>query len=104
MAILCWAAKNSLRGTLPRCTAGVAEPVLCFSRCLFLTSLWKLSLLRLWEGWLLRLLLGWDHHPLVSTPRRGASGSSFFFFKFNILFRFYIFIYYKMIQFIVLSS
>jgi hypothetical protein len=38
MAIHCRAAKNSLRGTLPRCTAGVPEPVLCSSRCLFLTN------------------------------------------------------------------
>ncbi len=38
MAIHCRAAKNSLSGTLPRCTAGVAEPVLCSSRCSFLTS------------------------------------------------------------------
>jgi hypothetical protein len=74
MAILCWAAKNSLRGTLPRCTAGVAEPVLCSSGCRFLTSCWKLSLPRLREGWLLQLLPGWDHHLLASTPRRGAPG------------------------------
>jgi hypothetical protein len=72
MAILCWAAKNSVRGTLPRCTAGVAEPVLCSSRCRFLTSCLKLFLPRLREGWLLQLLLGWDHHPLASIPCRGV--------------------------------
>jgi hypothetical protein len=31
--------KSSFRGTLPRCTAGVAEPDLHFSHCLFLTYL-----------------------------------------------------------------
>jgi hypothetical protein len=66
MAILCRAAKNSLRGTLPRCTAGEAEPVPCSSRCWFLTSSWKLSLPRLREGWLLQLLLLWPvKQPLL---------------------------------------
>ncbi len=68
MAMLCRAAKNSLRGTLPCCTAGVAEPVPCSSRCWFLTSCWKLSLPRLREGWLPQLLPGWDHHLLASIP------------------------------------
>ncbi len=38
MAIHCRAVKNGLRSTLPHCTAGVAEPVPCSSRCLFLTN------------------------------------------------------------------
>jgi hypothetical protein len=68
MGILCWAAKNSLCGTLPRCTAGVAEPVLCSSRCLFLTSLEAVppqSMGRLAPP----TLLGWDHHPLAPHPQ-----------------------------------
>jgi hypothetical protein len=69
MAIHCRAVKNSLRVTLPHCTAGVAEPVPCSSRCLFLITPWSLSLPRLWEGWLLQLWLGWDHYPLASIPR-----------------------------------
>jgi len=76
LAIHCRVAKNSLRGTLPRCTAGVAERVLCSSHCRFLTSWQKLSLPRLQGGSLLQLFPGWDHRPLASIPRPGALPSS----------------------------